>query len=37
MRAKPAFRQFKMNLATDLHERIKRLKKETGLTSEALK
>lgn len=36
MKAKPEFRQFKMELATDLHERIERLKKETGLTNEAM-
>ena len=36
MKAKPEFRQFKVELATDLHERIERLKKETGMSSEAV-
>ena len=36
MKVKPEFKQFKMELATDLHERIERLKKETGLTNEAV-
>lgn len=36
MKAKPEFKQFKVELATDLHDRIDRLKKETGMTSEAV-
>lgn len=35
-KAKPEFKQFRMELATDLHERLERLKKDTGLTNEAV-
>jgi hypothetical protein len=36
LKAKPEFKQFKMELATDLHERIEKLKKETGMSAEAV-
>lgn len=36
MKAKPEFKQVKIELATDLHERIERLKKDTGMTAEAV-
>jgi hypothetical protein len=36
MKAKPEFKQMKIELATDLHERIERLKKDTGMTAEAV-
>lgn len=36
MKAKPEFKQMRIELATDLHERIERLKKDTGMTNEAM-
>lgn len=36
MKAKPEFKQMKIELATDLHERIEKLKKSTGMTNEAV-
>lgn len=36
MKAKPEFKQMKIELATDLHERIEKLKKTTGMTNEAV-
>lgn len=36
MKAKPEFKQFKFELATDLHERLEGLKKTTGMTNEAV-
>jgi hypothetical protein len=36
MKAKPEFKQVKIELAADLHERIEKLKKDTGMTAEAV-
>ena len=36
MKARPEFKQFKFELATDLHERLEGLKKKTGMTNEAM-
>jgi hypothetical protein len=36
MKARPEFKPLKIELATDLHERLDRLKKTTGMTNEAM-
>lgn len=36
LKARPEFKQFKFEMAVELHERIDKLKNETGLTNEAM-
>jgi hypothetical protein len=36
MKTDPEFKQFKFDLAADLHERIAELKKTTGMTNKAM-
>jgi hypothetical protein len=36
MKARPEFKPLKIELATDLHERLDKLKKTTGMTNEAM-
>jgi len=36
MKARPEFKPFKFELATDLHDRLDGLKKKTGMTNEAM-
>lgn len=36
LKAKPQFKSYKFDLAVELHERLERLMKETGLTQEAI-
>lgn len=36
LKAKPEFKQFKFEMAIDLHERLDALKKKTGMSNEAV-
>lgn len=36
LKSKPEFRVFKFDMAVDLHERLEKLKKDAGLTNEAV-
>ena len=36
LKSKPEFKPFKFDMAADLHEKLEKLKKQTGMTNEAV-